>query len=96
MAFTTDAVADGTYMLLIRYNGDNDKTILVQDAAETKVLSVPAASADHAWDVMHTAAVPVTLEKECHLRPPVCRRPVRHSGASCGKPRYYAGKHRRL
>ena len=61
VAFTVDAPAKGTYYMLIQYNGDDDKTILVKSGNKTSVVSVPAATASHTWNIPHAAAIPVEL-----------------------------------
>ncbi|MBP5198467.1 MAG: cellulase family glycosylhydrolase [Lachnospiraceae bacterium] len=53
----------GEYTLVICYNGDDDKTVLVRVGdEEAKELSVPAVDPSHAWDKMHTRAVSVNLK----------------------------------
>ncbi len=57
-----DVPADGIYYMLIQYNGDDDKKILVKTGSITTVLTVPSATAEHSWDIPHAAVMPIWLK----------------------------------
>lgn len=62
VTFTVDAPTEGKYDVVLGYNGDDDKTILVRVNNEKfKTVSVPSVSKG-AWDRMHKITIPVTFK----------------------------------
>lgn len=63
LTFTVKALDKGTYPIVMHYNGDDDKEILVKAGDnEAQLVSVPRLSGG-AWDKMHDVVVYVDLEK---------------------------------
>ena len=63
LTFTVNAADKGTYPIVMHYNGDDDKEILVKVGDnEAQLVSVPRLSGG-AWDKMHDVVAYVDLEK---------------------------------
>jgi len=62
VAFTVKANVAGKHKLVLSYNGDDDKSILVRvNGGDAAVVEVPAVRDDHAWNVMHQKLIEVDL-----------------------------------
>ncbi|MBR1929944.1 MAG: cellulase family glycosylhydrolase [Lachnospiraceae bacterium] len=60
--FDVEAQTAGTYKMVLRYNGDDDKAILVKvNDAEAQEVSIPQVSQDANWAVMHEKYVEIDL-----------------------------------
>ncbi|WP_026506575.1 cellulase family glycosylhydrolase [Butyrivibrio sp. MC2013] len=63
LTFTVKAADKGTYPIVMHYNGDDDKEILVKvGEEEAQLVSVPR-MANGQWDAMHDVVAYVNLEK---------------------------------
>ncbi|MCR4651902.1 MAG: cellulase family glycosylhydrolase [Lachnospiraceae bacterium] len=61
ITFNVNAAYEGDYRIVIGYNGDDDKSILVKTNGVPQTVEVPNVSAGHEWNLMHQKVVTVPL-----------------------------------
>lgn len=59
--FNVNVPADGRYLVLLQYNGDDDKYIMTRTSKAQQIVRIPSASAGKEWNKMHVALLDIPM-----------------------------------